>query len=183
MISPPKPADDGDSTQHFENLFKTLNFATIHNPQIMQGNFQNEYHHLRANLFRVSGWLRQELNAILEPFDLTQQQFNALRILRGQMGVVRDRAFSTNDLRDQLLDKSADTSRLVDRLVDKGYVTKIPCTQDARRVNLTLAEKGVALLAKIDAKMSEMDAILGNITEKEAQQLNALLDRLVSTHH
>jgi DNA-binding MarR family transcriptional regulator len=67
--------------------------------------------------------------------------------------------------------------------VDKGYVTKIPCTQDARRVNLTLAEKGVALLAKIDAKMSEMDAILGNITEKEAQQLNALLDRLVSTHH
>ena len=149
----------------------------------MQGHFQNEYHHLRANLIRVSGWLRQELANILDPFDLTQQQFNALRILRGQMGVVRDRAFSTNDLRDQLLDKSADTSRLVDRLVDKGYVTKIPCTQDARRVNLTLADKGVALLAKIDAKMSEMDAILGNITEKEAQQLNALLDRLGSIQH
>jgi len=148
----------------------------------MQGNFQNEYHHLRANLFRVSGWLRQELNSILEPFDITQQQFNALRILRGQMGVVRDRSFSTNDLRDELLDKSADTSRLVDRLVDKGYVTKTPCTQDSRRVHLALAQDGLDLLAQIDEKMGAFDAIFCNLSEMEAQQMNALLDRLVSTH-
>ena len=85
----------------------------------MQGKFQSEYHHLRANLLRVSAWLRQEVNHILEPFGITQQQLNALRILRGQMNVVRTTSFSTNDLRDLLLDKSADTSRLVDRLVEK----------------------------------------------------------------
>ncbi len=148
------------------------------NQRYMQGNFQNEYHHLRANLLRIGGWLRQEVNRMLEPFDITQQQFNALRILRGQMQVVRTRAFSTNDLRDLLLDKSADTSRLVDRLVEKGLVSKAPCTQDSRRVNLSLSEKGVELLCRIDDRMSELDAVLGALSEQEARQLNNLLDRL-----
>lgn len=145
----------------------------------MQGKFENEYHHLRSNLLRVSGWLRQEVNTILEPFGITQQQFNALRILRGQMGVARTRSFSTNDLRDLLLDKSADTSRLVDRLVEKGLISKTPCTQDSRRVDLKLTEQGVELLCRIDDKMAELDDILGNLTEKEAKQLNIWLDRLV----
>lgn len=144
----------------------------------MQGNFQNEYHHLRANLLRVSGWLRQEVNAILEPFGITQQQFNALRILRGQMNVVRTTSFSTTDLRDLLLDKSADTSRLVDRLVEKGLVSKVPCMLDSRRVNLCLSEAGLQMLVHIDRKMNDLDAILNNLSEKEASQMNALLDRL-----
>jgi len=145
----------------------------------MQGKFQNEYHHLRANLLRVSAWLRQEVNVILEPFGITQQQLNALRILRGQMNVVRTTSFSTNDLRDLLLDKSADTSRLVDRLVDKGLVAKEPCSQDSRRVHLQLTAPGQQLLAEIDGKMNDLDAILGNLSVGEAQQLNAFLDRIV----
>ena len=155
------------------------NFAVSYIGSPMQGNFQNEYHHLRANLLRIGAWLRQEVNTVLEPFGITQQQFNALRILRGQMNVVRSTSFSTNDLRDLLLDKSADTSRLVDRLVDKGYVLKAPCTIDSRRVNLQLSETGLQLLSEIDLKMSEMDAILGNVTENEAHALNGFLDRLL----
>lgn len=155
-----------------------LNFARSATGSLMQGNFQNEYHHLRANLLRVSGWLRQELHDILEPFGITQQQFNALRILRGQMKVVRTTSFSTNDLRDLLLDKGPDTSRLVDRLVEKGFVQKVPCNVDSRRVNLSLTDDGQQLLAKIDEKMGDLDAILGNLSEKEARQMNALLDRL-----
>lgn len=144
----------------------------------MQGNFQSEYHHLRSNLLRVSGWLRHEVNLILEPFDITQQQFNALRVLRGQMKVVRVGAFSTNDLRDLLLDKSADTSRLVDRLVAKGLVSKEPCTIDSRRVNLKLTNEGTQLLTDIDEKMGELDAIFGDLPETEARKLNLWLDRL-----
>ncbi len=73
------------------------NFAASNAEPPMQGNFQNEYHHLRANLLRIGAWLRQEVNTVLEPFGITQQQFNALRILRGQMNVVRSTSFSTND--------------------------------------------------------------------------------------
>ena len=145
----------------------------------MQGKFQNEYHHLRANLLRVSAWLRQEVNRILEPFGITQQQLNALRILRGQLHVVRSTSFSTNDLRDLLLDKSADTSRLVDRLVDKKLVSKEPCTLDSRRVHLQLTAEGQQLLAEIDGKMNDLDTILGNLSAAEARQLNAFLDRIV----
>lgn len=145
----------------------------------MQGNFQSEQHHLRANLLRVSAWLRQEVNRILEPFGITQQQLNALRILRGQQSVVRSTSFSTNDLRDLLLDKSADTSRLVDRLVEKNLVSKAPCTVDSRRVNLLLTATGQQLLADIDGRMSELDAILGNLSHQEARQMNTWLDRLV----
>jgi DNA-binding MarR family transcriptional regulator len=160
-------------------MLNSVNFAASNAEPSMQGNFQNEYHHLRANLLRIGAWLRQEVNTVLEPFGITQQQFNALRILRGQMNVVRSTSFSTNDLRDLLLDKSADTSRLVDRLVDKGYVLKAPCTIDSRRVNLKLSETGLQLLSEIDQKMSEMDAILGNVSEKEARELNGFLDRLL----
>ena len=160
-------------------VFETSNFTASWIATIMQGKFQSEYHHLRANLLRVSAWLRQEVNHILEPFGITQQQLNALRILRGQMNVVRTTSFSTNDLRDLLLDKSADTSRLVDRLVEKKLVSKAPCTLDSRRLNLTLTESGQHLLADIDGKMTELDAILGNFSEKEAKQMNAWLDRLV----
>lgn len=159
-------------------MFETLNFTTSADDSDMQGNFQNEYHHLRTNLLRVSGWLRQEVNLILDPVGITQQQFNALRILRGQMNKVRTTSFSTNDLRDLLLDKSADTSRLVDRLVDKGYVLKVPCNIDSRRVHLSLTEAGLQLLTDIDGKMSDLDAIFGHFTDEEAKQLNALLDRL-----
>ena len=94
------------------------------------------------------------------------------------MNKVRTTSFSTNDLRDLLLDKSADTSRLVDRLVDKGYVSKVPCNMDSRRVNLSLTDAGLQLLADIDGKMSELDAIFGHFTDDEAHQLNTLLDRL-----
>jgi DNA-binding MarR family transcriptional regulator len=94
------------------------------------------------------------------------------------MKVVRVGAFSTNDLRDLLLDKSADTSRLVDRLVAKGLVSKEPCTVDSRRVNLKLTNEGIQVLTDIDEKMGELDAIFGDLPETEARKLNLWLDRL-----
>lgn len=144
----------------------------------MKGNFSNEHHRLRANLLRVGAWLRHELNNVLEPFGITQQQFNALRILRGQMKIERVGSFSTNDLRDELLDKSADVSRLVDRLVEKGLVTKIPCTMDSRRVNLSLSQQGEELLSHIDDKMHHLDEILHPLTAVEAAAANNFLDKL-----
>ena len=160
-------------------MLKTLKFVLESNLSDMKGNFQNEYHHLRTNLLRVSGWLRQEVNNILEPFGITQQQFNALRILRGQMKIERKGSFSTNDLRDLLLDKSADTSRLVDRLVAKQLVSKVPCTMDSRRVDLKLTEEGQQLLARIDLKMNELDNIIARLSKEEVERLNALLDKLI----
>lgn len=141
-------------------------------------NYQNEFHRLRVNLLYMGNWVQQNANAILEEFELTQQQFNALRILRGQIGVERDTSFSTQDLRERLLDKMSDTSRLVDRLVKKGVMHKKPCDHDARRVHLTITEKGMDLLTKIDAQMHRLDDLVNSISANEAQVVNELLDKI-----
>ena len=140
----------------------------------MQGKFQNEWHKLRANLLAVASWLRMEMNEVLEPFDLTQQQFNVLRILRGAYPT----PISTADIRERMLDKNSDASRLVDRLCTKGLVDKKTCIEDKRLVNVLISENGQALLKEIDEKMNELDKILQVISLDEAKILNEILDKI-----
>jgi len=141
----------------------------------MNGPYLNDWHHLRTNLLRVSGWLRFEINALLEPFGITQPQFNILRILRGQRG----QAISTQEIRERMIDsKMSDASRLVDRLAAKGLVTKTPSTTDKRLVDVVISAQGLAVLSEIDTKMTALDELLKSISADEAQALNRLLDKL-----
>jgi DNA-binding MarR family transcriptional regulator len=141
----------------------------------MTGPYLNDWHHLRTNLLRVAGWLRFEINTLLEPFGITQPQFNILRILRGQRG----HAISTQEIRERMIDsKMSDTSRLVDRLAAKGLVTKAPSTVDKRLVDVMISAQGLAVLGDIDTKMNALDELLTSISAEEAQVLNRLLDKL-----
>nr|WP_246455758.1 MarR family transcriptional regulator [Hymenobacter citatus] len=141
----------------------------------MNGPYLNDWHHLRTNLLRVSGWLRFEINTLLEPFGITQPQFNILRILRGQHGY----AISTQEIRERMIDsKMSDTSRLVDRLATKALVTKTPSTADKRLVDVVISAQGLAVLSEIDTRMASLDDLLKSITVEEARVLNGLLDKL-----
>ena len=143
----------------------------------MNGPYLNDWHHLRTNLLRVSGWLRFEINALLEPFDITQPQFNILRILRGQRG----QAISTQEIRERMIDsKMSDASRLVDRLAAKGLLTKTPSTTDKRLVDVVISAQGLAVLSEIDTKMKALDELLTCLSADEAQVLNRLLDKLAA---
>jgi DNA-binding MarR family transcriptional regulator len=143
----------------------------------MNGPYLNDWHHLRTNLLRVSGWLRFEINALLEPFDITQPQFNILRILRGQRG----QAISTQEIRERMIDsKMSDASRLVDRLAAKGLLTKTPSTTDKRLVDVVISAQGLAVLSEIDTKMKALDELLTCLSADEAQVLNRLLDKLAT---
>lgn len=143
----------------------------------MNGPYLNDWHHLRTNLLRVSGWLRFEINALLEPFDITQPQFNILRILRGQRG----QAISTQEIRERMIDsKMSDASRLVDRLAAKGLLTKTPSTTDKRLVDVLISAQGLAVLSEIDTKMKALDELLTCLSADEAQVLNRLLDKLAT---
>ena len=140
--------------------------------------YTSEHHRLRASLLRVGLRLQARLTQLLEPFGLTQQQFNVLRILRGQMRLQRDTAFSTQDLRDLLLVKSADASRLVDRLEEKGWLTKAPCTVDKRRINITISDSGLVLLEEIDTVQKQLDALLEDLSPEEAVLIAEMLERV-----
>ncbi|MGD1894646.1 MAG: MarR family winged helix-turn-helix transcriptional regulator [Cyclobacteriaceae bacterium] len=142
--------------------------------QIKQAAFSSEWRKLRANLLHTSSWLRGELAQFLKPFGITQQQFNILRVLRGQ----HPQALSTQQLRERLIGRMSDTSRLVDRLQQKGLVCKEECSKDKRLVDVTITEKGLNLLYQIDDKMPILDEVMQSLSLKEAEILNKLLERL-----
>jgi DNA-binding MarR family transcriptional regulator len=118
--------------------------------------------------------MRERTATILEEEDITPQQFNILRILRGS----NPKPLSTLQIRERMLDKMSDTSRIVDRLIAKGLVRKNTCKADRRLVDVAITEKGLKMLERLDRKQDDMDGILSNLTEKEANQLSDLLDKI-----
>jgi DNA-binding MarR family transcriptional regulator len=141
---------------------------------IQQTRFRNSHQKAAVNLLYTGGWLRDKMKLIFDREDITAQQFNILRILRGSF----PNPLSTLQIRERMLEKMSDTSRLVDRLLAKGLVKKIICKTDRRLVDILITEKGKKLLHRLDQLDNDMDAILQNISEKEAAQLSDLLDKL-----
>lgn len=141
--------------------------------EINQKQFRNEYQKATINLIYTYNWMTEKIKIHLDQYDITSQQFNILRILRGA-GV----PLSTLQIRQRMLDKMSDTSRIVDRMVKKNLVTKTVSNHDKRLVDVTIAECGKALLEKLDLQQDEMDAVFHHISEEEAVTLNTLLDKL-----
>lgn len=140
---------------------------------INQSKFRNDHQKSVINLIYTFNWVMERMKNILERGDVTSQQFNILRILRGA-----GMPLSTLQIRERMLDKMSDTSRIVDRLVIKGLVKKVVCKSDKRLVDVSITEKGKKLLEKIDKFEPEMDAIVGSLSESEAKTLNKLLDKI-----
>ena len=140
---------------------------------INQKTFRNEYQKGVINLIYTYNWLNEKMKSFFEKEDITSQQFNILRILRGA-GV----PISTLQIRERMLDKMSDTSRIVDRLIAKGLVEKTACLKDKRLVDITISKKGLVLVDKLDQFNDQIDAVLKGVDEKEAQTINQLLDKI-----
>jgi DNA-binding MarR family transcriptional regulator len=140
---------------------------------IQQTAFRNEYQKMGINLIFTANWLNEKVGKILSAEKITQQQYNILRILRGS-----EAPLSTLKIRERMLDKMSDTSRIVDRLIAKELVEKTACQSDKRLVDITLSKKGLQLLEKLDQFDDQIDALLKGINEKDAFTLNQILDKL-----
>jgi DNA-binding MarR family transcriptional regulator len=140
---------------------------------IQQTNFRNEFQKMSINIIYTANWLNEKMGQILSTEDITQQQYNILRILRGS-----ECPLSTLKIRERMLDKMSDTSRIVDRLIVKGLVEKTACAKDKRLVDITVTKKGLQLLEKLDALNEQIDSILKGVSEKEAHTMNQILDKL-----
>jgi len=141
---------------------------------IHQNTFTSARQKAMINLLYTYGWVIEQIKSFLATEDITHQQFNILRILRGS----HPKPLSTLQIRERMLDKMSDTSRIVDRLLIKGLVKKITCPADKRLVDVTITEKGQKLLKKIDTQADYIAEIMGNLSEKEAESLTVLLDKL-----
>jgi MarR family 2-MHQ and catechol resistance regulon transcriptional repressor len=125
------------------------------------------------NLLFTANWLNEQIGKILSEEGVTQQQYNILRILRGSATPL-----STLKIRERMLDKMSDTSRIVDRLIAKELVLKNTCEKDKRLVDITLSPKGLDLVDQLDQFNDRIDALLKGINESEAKTMNQILDKI-----
>jgi DNA-binding MarR family transcriptional regulator len=140
---------------------------------INQHTFRNEYQKAGINFIYTFNWMNERMKIIFEREEITPQQFNILRILRGA-----GKPISTLQIRQRMLDKMSDTSRIVDRLLAKDLVMKNTCPNDKRLVDVSITDKGKKLLEKMDSYDAEMDGIFDNLTEADVKAFNKLMDKL-----
>lgn len=142
--------------------------------EIVSNKFEDNHQKAVVNLIYTYGWLTNHLKQRLNKHKITLQQYNILRILRGS----HPRPATINLLKERMLDKMSDASRIVERLVQKQLVQRCVNEKDRRAVDILITEKGLSTLQKLDAEMSSKDILKDNITDKEAAQLSSLLDKM-----
>jgi len=142
--------------------------------EIKQKSFRSSYQKAFLNILYTNNWLQEEVRGLLQSEDLTNQQFNVLRILRGN----HPDPLSTLQIRERMLDKMSDSSRIVDRLMKKDLVTKTICENDKRLVDVGITSLGLEKLAEIDKKEVLIDQSLHALSEEEAETLSNLLDKI-----
>jgi len=142
--------------------------------EIQQSSFKSEHQKLVVNLVYTGSWVNVKNSKMLKSYKLTVQQFNILRILRGQY----PKPATVNLLIERMLDKMSNASRIVDKLITKNLVDRKICPADRRRVDVIITEKGLKLLEKMDSIADEWESHFQNLSLKEAKQLNFLLDKL-----
>lgn len=140
---------------------------------IKQSNFKSEHQRAIVNLIFTYNWTTAQLKKLFDKEGLTMQQFNILRIVRGS-----DKPLSTLQIRERMLDKMSDSSRIVDRLVIKGLLKKITSKLDKRLVEVSITEKGKKKLQKTDLQEDELQQIVKALSTTEAKTLNKLLDKI-----
>ena len=141
--------------------------------EIKQKEFKSAYNKLLVNILFTNSWLNGQHNKLFKQHGLTTQQFNVLRILRGQY----PKAAYVNLLKDRMIDKMSNVSRIIDKLKAKDLVSRKLCKQDRRQVDVKITQKGLDLLTILDESLNEWEGSLTGITTQEAELASEILDR------
>jgi DNA-binding MarR family transcriptional regulator len=141
---------------------------------IQQKEFKNPFNKAVVNLLFTHSYLVTSQNSMLKPHDLSPEQYNVLRILRGQNGVPT----TVSSIQDRMLNKMSNASRLVEKLKTKDLVRRDECPTDRRQVDILITEKGLQLLAVLEKQVDESHKSFLHLSEEEVIQLNDLLDKL-----
>jgi DNA-binding MarR family transcriptional regulator len=141
----------------------------------IKGKFRNEYHKGLINLKYTYKLLNYEFNLALKTHGLAEQQYNVLRILRSFHS---ETPLSIGFIKDQMLEKDSDVSRIIDRLYEKGFVNRSENPQDRRQKSVEINAKGLDLLDHMLKCELKADTLLKNLTLMEVEELNRLLDKI-----
>lgn len=146
--------------------------------ELKTSRFQNEVHKAELNIMFTASWLKNQVNRRLKNYDLTPEQFNVLRIIRGQ----HPNPVCVKDITERMIDRNSNTTRLLDKLADKRLIRREPSNEDRRELCIYLTESAQKLLLSIDALEEKSQLrVSSSLTELEARLLNVLLDKLRET--
>lgn len=161
---------------------KFLSKAPVSNPglfltmkieeEIRQEKFRNAHHKAVINLIYTANWMQSIQQDFFKRYGITGQQYNILRILKGQ----HPKSISATEIKNRMLDRNSDVSRLLDRLALKKLIVKTTCPQDKRATDVSISPEGLSLLKSIENNDSEFNDLLA-LTEEEATLLSNLLDK------
>lgn len=145
--------------------------------EIKQKSFKSSIEKAAVNLLYTHNWYRDKYQEIYKAYDLKVQHYNVLRILKGS----KPKSISPSEIKDRMLDKSPDLTRLLDKLVDKGFADRHLCPENRRKMDVMITKNGEDMLNKITSQHQQLQKEQQkNITEAEAEQLSDLLDKFRS---
>lgn len=137
--------------------------------------FHNDEQKVQLNVLFTASWLKGRINQWLKDYDLTHEQFNVVRILRGNTG----RPMCVKDITERMIDRNSNTTRIIDKLEAKNLVRRTPSHEDRREMEVSLTDEGKGLLRKIDRKFVENNGMrFSGLSDTEAQLLSSLLDKM-----
>ena len=126
------------------------------------------------NLMYAQNVIVDKLNELLKPYDVSPEQYNVLRILRGQKGS----PVNMRDIQERMLARNSNTTRLIDKLLVKNHVTRKICPVNRRKMEILITAKGLSLLEELDGKVAAYEqTFASNLTTNELQYLNQLLEK------
>ena len=143
--------------------------------EIKQSRFESAYHKAVINILYTSNWLRDRQMEVFKAFDILPQHYNVLRIIKGK----HPQACSPGEIKEVMLDKGNDVTRLVDKLVKKGFVKRNLCEENRRKIDIYITDKGITFLKELnDPLKKQLSVMKKQLSEKEAEQLSQLLDKI-----
>ena len=142
--------------------------------EIKQEKFKSEHHKLMINILFTSSWLQRMQLSLLRPFDLTPPQYNILRILRGAKGEL----LNLGEITSRMIDRSSNTSRLIDKLVIKKWVSRKTCPDDRRQSEICITKEGLKVLEQLDKPIDSITEQFHFLSVKESKEVNQFLDQL-----
>lgn len=141
--------------------------------EIKQTKFKSQQQKAVLNLLFTANYIQNKQRELFEPFGITGQQYNILRILRGQ----HPNTISAVEIKSRMLDKNSDVSRLLDRLIAKSLIQKSQCPNDKRASEIIITESGLTLLKELDSAIHNIEKKLLMLSAEESDKLNELLNK------
>jgi len=139
----------------------------------LKSTFPNACIKAQVNILYTANTLKYQTYLALKPFDISNQQYNILRILRGQ----NSKPVNLKLLTERMIDKVSNTSRLIDKLLTKGLVERNICADNRRQVDISITKQGLEVLFKASDIIESLHANSHDLNDKELEQLSHLLDR------